>query len=403
MAKGQLPPGSNGTRALPRRSRRSSVTRVLLAIRTEFSYLREVLQGIADYADQHPHWQYYFDPSFGFNDATVAEVDGILAEPAGLFWKKPRRGTAPLIALTGPGVPEGLPAVLSDDVATGHMGAAHLANLGLRHLAFAGFNQEQYSVFRERGFVSFCQARGIAHSVHSAIDRADEGEMSAWLRTLPLPVGILAMQDRHALLVSRACRIAGLRIPEQVALLGIDNETEICRLANPPLSSIDNGARRVGYEGARLLHAWIDHGQEPPPVTMVQPVGVVSRRSTDSLAIDDPEVVMALRFIRAHALDPVKVSDVLAHVAVSRRSLELRFHRALGRTIHAEIMRWRIEHARHLLINSDWSIMQVADACGFGLASQFSAAFRREAGLPPQNFRKEHRYGAVPRTPPQNR
>jgi len=177
-----------------------------------------------------------------------------------------------------------------------------------------------------------------------------------------------------------------------MALLGVDDEVEICRLSNPPLSSIDHGSRRVGYEAARLLDRWMATGKRPAGSVVVTPTGVVLRRSTDLLAVDDSEVAAAIRYIRNHPTGALKVSDVLRRLAVSRRSLEIRFHRVLGRTIHEEITRVRMDRARQLLIGTDWSMPHIADACGYAFASQFSNAFKREMGISPVAFRNQFRY-----------
>jgi LacI family transcriptional regulator len=202
----------------------------------------------------------------------------------------------------------------------------------------------------------------------------------------------MAATDRIGLDVSRACRLIGRRIPDEVALMGVDNELEICRLVDPPLTSIDHGSRRIGYEAARVLDEWLTTGRRPTTVT-VEPIEVVPRQSTDLLAINEPDVVAALRFIRSRFSDVIKVKDVLRHVAMSRRSLEMHFKTLLGRTIHDEILRVRIEHAKHLLLTSEWSMPYIADECGFALASQFSFVFRRETGETPVAFRKRQRGG----------
>ena len=140
------------------------------------------------------------------------------------------------------------------------------------------------------------------------------------------------------------------------------------------------------------MDQWLTTGRRPPQPPPIQPIGVVSRPSTDLLAVRDGEVVAALKFIRAHADEPLKVADVLKHVAMSRRALEMHFREAISRTIHQEIMRVRIERAQSLLVGSDMSVVQVGDACGFGFPSQFSNAFRRETGLSPAAYRKQRRY-----------
>lgn len=370
------------------------IRRVLLMIGMDHAHGRAILEGIADYGDHHhARWQHQLEERIAPEPIDRGGVDGMIVEMAASpISDALRRTRIPAMTVAHVPDPEGCPAVIVDNVAVGRMAAHYLADLGLKHLAFVPTGRAAHSDDRRDGFTRACAARHVSCTIFGDPTPDDENALANWIRELPDPVGILGVTDRVALAISRACRIAGKRIPEQVALLGVDNEAESCRLADPPLSSIDHGTRRVGYEAARLLDQWMTTGLRPPGSVLIQPIGVVSRPSTDLLAIDDPDLVAAIRLIRSHATDPLKVEDVLKHVAVSRRSLEIHFQQAMGRTIHQEITRVRIDHARKLLITSDWSMPVIADACGFGFASQFSHAFKRETGLPPQQFRNQFRY-----------
>lgn len=354
---------------------------------------RSVLEGIADYADHHTRWQHRLEEELRPEPILAGDVDGMIVEPD---WHTTEQALyhvkVPVITVTRAPLPNGPPAVVVDNRAVGRMAANHLADLGLKHLAFIPSRAAIFSTHRQEGFEQTCKSRHVTFHTSDEAMSGDDQVLAKWISGLPDPVGILATNDRRALIVSRACRIAGRRIPEQVALLGVDNELETCRLADPPLSSIDHGTRRIGYEAARLLDEWMTTGKRPANSILIQPVGVIARPSTDLLAIDDSEVVNALRFIRSHATEALKVKDVLEHVAISRRSLEMHFQKAIGRTIHAEITRVRIDRAKHLLITSDWSMPQIAEACGFPFPSQFSHAFSRETGLPPLRFRHQFRY-----------
>lgn len=391
MRKALKPPSSRPVEA------GKPIRRVRLMISMNHAYGRAILEGIADYGDHHGRWQHQLEDRFAAELIDRGDVDGMIVEMAeGSIWQALRRTRIPAISVAHVVDPEGCPGVVVDNMAVGRLGANHLADLGLKHLAFVAEDMTAHSDDRRSGFVAACATRHVTCAVFGGKASRDEHALSNWIRTLPDPVGILGATDRIALAVSRACRIAGRRIPEQVALLGVDNETEACRLADPPLSSIDHGTRRIGYEAARLLDQWMSTGQRPPNSILIQPVGVVSRPSTDLLAIDDADVVSAIRFIRAHATDPVKVEHVLKHVAMSRRSLEMRFLQALGRTIHEEITRVRMDRAKQLLITSDWSMPVIAETCGFAFASQFSHAFKRETGLAPLQFRHQFRYRRQP-------
>ena len=367
--------------------------RVLLMIRTAHTHGRSILEGIADYAEQLLHWQHYVVTDVHPKPILEGGVDGMIIEAFDDATLEAARNTKiPAITVANVLDREGPPGVVADNRAVGRMGANYLADLGLRNIAFAPSANALYSVHRLEGFREGAASRGVKCFVMDEHQTENESALAEWIRGLPDPVGMMGAHDRKALQVSRACRSAGRRIPEQVALLGVDNEAETCRLADPPLSSIDHGTRRIGYEAAKMLDGWMTTGQRPKESIYVQPIGVVSRQSSDLLAIDDPDVVAALRFIRSNAGEPLKVADVLKHVAMSRRSLEMHFQKAVSRTIHEEIMRVRIDRAKHLLITSDWSIVHIGDACGFSLPSQFSFAFRRETGNTPVQFRNQYRY-----------
>lgn len=355
---------------------------------------RGVLAGIADYIDHHAHWQNFLEPEPDARILQESDVDGILSETDHKGMYAALLATrVPTITVAGMPIEHGPPAVIVDNRAVGRMAVDHLADLGLRDIGFVSCPNTHYSRQREDGVVQRIRHRKLKlwRCPEEAATK-NEQALIAWLRSLPNPVGIVAANDRKALAVSRACRLAELHIPEQVALLGVDNEDETCRLADPPLTSIDHGTRRIGYEAAAMLDQWMTTGRRPQKSVLVQPIGVVARPSTDLLATRDPDVGAALRFIRARANVALKVSDVLNHVAVSRRSLELHFQEEIGRTIHEEILRVRIERAKHLLITSDQNILQIGTACGFSYASQFSRAFTRETGKTPLAFRHEFRY-----------
>lgn len=369
--------------------------RVLIAVGGDHVVGRRILAGVADYADHHQKWQHYLELSPRDTWVAHQEVDGIIAgEESYWLLRNQTRQDLPVIKVTGAPLDESEPTVFVDNHAVGAMGANYLADLGLRELAFFSMNTA-YAEHRADGFAQACQDRQIRCTIINSDRAEDRYDLRGELAKLPTPIGVMAATDRLGLEVSRACHVLGRRIPDDVAVMGVDNELEICRLVDPPLTSIDHGSQRIGYEAARLLDMWLTTGQRPQPVR-VQPIRVIPRQSTDLLAISDPDLVAAIRFIRARFGDAIKVNDVLRHVAMSRRSLEMHFRSTLGRSIHDEIMRVRIEHAKSLLLASEWSMPYIADECGFALASQFSFVFRRETGETPLAFRKRLRGGLKP-------
>jgi len=203
------------------------------------------------------------------------------------------------------------------------------------------------------------------------------------------PVGVLACYDIKAQQLLDACRDASIAVPEDVAVLGVDNDPVLCSLTTPPLSSVIPNAQRSGFEAAALLDRMMAGKKEPPTPHLIEPLGIETRQSTDVLAIPDRDVAAALRFIREHACDGIGVAEVLKAVPLSRRVLEQRFQKLLGRTPHDEITRVQIENVKRLLEDSDLPLEAIAGRCGYKHVEYMTVAFKREVGVPPSVWRTE--------------
>lgn len=295
--------------------------------------------------------------------------------------------------------------VTTDNEQVGAYAAQHLLGIGLRHFAFFGI-EAPFSARRERGFAAALRAarhdhasyrdpqRGWAHYMELLHD-IDES-LARWLDRLPKPVGILAAHDPLGWHLSQVCRQVGLAVPEEVAIVGVNNDELVCNLASPPLTSVALPWRREGAEIAhaidRMLDAMAADRRRVPTgeVVVLPPEGVITRQSTNLLAVDDPLLRRALQFIREYARTPITVDDILEHVPISRRRLEIDFRRRLQRTPKQEITRVRLEHAKLLLTQTDLPIPVVAERCGFNYAERFTIAFRRQTGFTPAAFRRSH-------------
>ena len=215
--------------------------------------------------------------------------------------------------------------------------------------------------------------------------------MIRWLRELPKPCGLLCATDSHAVQLARCCRACGIFVPEQLAVLGVDNDPVLCAVCFPRLSSIELGSERIGYEAAALLDRMMA-GQPPPKKGIcIEPQGVIARESTDILAIDDIEIAQAVRLIRQQACRHLRVTQITEVLGLSRRLFEQRFQQALHRNPKEEILRHQMERAKMLLSNTDLTITKVAKESGFTSLAYFSRAFRRQIGLTPRDYRKKHR------------
>jgi LacI family transcriptional regulator len=200
----------------------------------------------------------------------------------------------------------------------------------------------------------------------------------------------MACNDFRGVQALDACRRAGVAVPEEVAVIGVDNEVLACELAYPPLSSVIPDCRRIGYEAAALLDHMMADSSAPREHRVIPPLGLATRQSTDVTAIADPCVADAVRFIREHALEGIGVEDVLDHVPVSRSVLQRRFRAALGRTVHEVIAGVRLRRAKQLLVETDLPLPAVAERSGFSHSEYLITAFRRATGTTPGAYRRGH-------------
>jgi LacI family transcriptional regulator len=224
---------------------------------------------------------------------------------------------------------------------------------------------------------------------------AEQDRLEAWLRTLPQPVGILCANDDRGRQLLDACRGAALTVPDQVAVVGVDNDEELCNLSSPALSSVEVNAVRIGYAAAEILGRMMAGQKFPGRDVAFAPSHVVTRPSTDTLAVDDPVLARALRFIRNHAEEPIDVDGVARGASVSRRYLERLMASRLGRSPNQELIRVRTERARSLLLETDLSLSAVARRCGFRGAKYFGDVFRRMTGVAPGEYRRRNAWSGV--------
>jgi LacI family transcriptional regulator len=217
-------------------------------------------------------------------------------------------------------------------------------------------------------------------------------ELADWLIGLPKPVGLMACNDARARYVLEACRLAGLKVPDDVAVIGVDNDEMICELTDPPLSSVDQAARRVGYEAARLLAGGLTGGRKPPPLrTVVPPVGVVTRASTDTMATSDETVVQVLRSLRADPRQKPDVEALAGQACISRSTLEKRFRGVVGRSIHQEHIRLKLAVVRQMIADTGLPLKTVASRCGFSSVQYMTSFLSRHLGATPARLRQEER------------
>jgi LacI family transcriptional regulator len=370
------------------------------------NYGRKVLQGIADYAETVGQWSLHVDPeATGSYSAGWVENwrgDGILAfveSPATA--KRLRASGIPAVEVFGHHLDLKLPQVGNDDEAIGRMAAEHLISCRFKNFAFCGYPKELWSERRRAGFHWLVTRKGFEvrdfFSTRGgptlAEGQQDHDLLMKWIAGLPKPVAIMTCSDRQGLRVLDACRRLNAVVPEEVAVIGVDNDEETCRLAAPPLSSVRDDARKVGFEAARLLDELMANprrGAAMCPI-LIPPLGIAVRRSTEVTAVDDPLIAAAMRCIREHACAGLQVADLLARLNVSRSVLYRRFNDALNRSPHEEILRVQLDRAKRLLDESDFAVERIAELGGFQHTEYLSVAFKRELGITPSEYRRQLR------------
>lgn len=359
-----------------------------------------MLAGVARYMHEHEPWAIYLKP-FGVEMSLRDWVrdwngDGIMA---GVWDVRPEdiRGvTIPLVDLIGFLHNDKIPLVHTDDPAIGRLGAEHLMERGFHRFAFVE-HPEPWAIQRREGFEKAVRPADVLvfRLPHPSRGQPGPGgweqqqrQLVEWLESLPKPIGIMAAADITGQHLLEACQRAKIVVPEQVAVIGADNDELICDICYPPLSSVVINDSRRGYEAAAVLDRLMSGKPVPAKPVYVEPSGVASRASTDILAIEDHVLATALRFIREHACEPITTDDVLRSVPFSRSVLERKFKKAVGRTINDEIVRLRLNRAVELLSATDLELKAIAYKAGFGSPSYMGAVFREKLGRTPGSYRK---------------
>ena len=401
-----LPPFLRGLMSQPkpqsldRAKRKRDRPHVLLMVETSMAFGRRVLDGISRYLVENRPWSVRLDlrELLITPPAWLATWDGdgiITRSTTPEMIELIRRLGIPTVNLTDIFADQGLPAVLNNHDQIGRVAARHLIDKGLTRFAFAGFSDHHWSRLRLDGFrdeITSMQS-GVAEFQSDWAEARQLGwekqraEIVDWLRSLPKPIGVFACNDFRAQHILDACRDANISIPEEVAVLGVDNDHVLCDFCDPPLSSVIPAAERIGFEAAAMLDQLMRGEPLDRDQVLVDALGVAERPSTDVLAIDDPEVVEALQLIRSQACDGLSVADILKAVPIARSSLERRFRKFIGRSPQAEIRRVQIDRASQLLRETDLNLAQISTLAGFKHAEYFSVVFKRECGVTPGRYR----------------
>lgn len=368
---------------------------IALCVNLNDFYEHGIARGVVRYAKEAGSWRLF---GYGWMFRPVGSLsewqgDGIIARiEFQEDFERIRTLNLPVVDVAGAFIGKKVYTVSNDDFATGVTGAELFISQYFSNFAFCGASGVEWSSSRLEGFRTRLGAAGSSLPLFLKPLRWWEAQrtspgLKAWISRLPLPCGVMACNDTAGVLVCAACRELGLRIPEDIAVLGVDNEDVLCELSNPSLSSIPLNCERIGYEAAFALDSILSSGKMPEKPSLVHPGQAIRRASTDALAVADPVVSSTIRYLRDNAHSGINVEDVVRNSGVSRRNLELKFKRLLGKSIHAEILNSKLLHASRLLKETSLPVSRIAASSGFSTASRFFKSFKFSLGLTPSQFR----------------
>jgi LacI family transcriptional regulator len=390
--------------------RPAASVRVAVLIESSRSYGRGLLLGVAQYARERANWRIdYQERELQSGLPTWLrhwEGRGILTriEDQGMARDLLKLGV-PIVDLRRLVPGTNIPSVHSDEPQVVRLVVEHFRERGFHHFGFCGFPGVDYSDMRAGLLAKELAGHNLTYEWYNppkadshryTVDYEQDGmefedHLIRWLERLPKPVGIMACNDIRGQQVLNACRRAGIAVPEQVAVIGVDNDEVLCELSDPPLSSVMPDTRRIGYEAAALLDKLMRGERIERSDFYVNPLGIVTRRSTDTLVIQHRGAAQALSFLRRHYHERITLKDLAANLRVSLRSIQDAFREHVGRSLHGELDHLRVDRAKDLLQDSTLKLEAVAAACGFTDLRHFRRTFLRETGRTPQQYRRDLR------------
>ena len=381
--------------------------KVILLIAPTRAFDRGLLQGIARYANEYGPWTFYREPPHYQAINWKKKVSDRLrrGQVDAIIMREPEK-IDEIIQCKIPGICapvtqrtiEGFINIAIDNDAVARLASEHLVQCGFRHFAYCGFQGIYWSMKRGQAFCRHVKKAGHRCHVYEpprsrptqALWEREEPLLVDWLTSLPKPVGIMACNDDRSQHVLEACHAARVHVPSDVAIIGVDNDEFICRLANPPLSSICLNPEKLGYRAAQLLDRVISEKRGAETTVVGGPTHVIARGSTNILLVEDQEMAQAVQFIRERVDHPLQVDDVARAVSMSRRTLQYRFSKAVGRSVHSQILRERVNRITELLVESDLTVAQIAEELNFSSPKQLDRVFTRFQGVPPTAYRARY-------------
>lgn len=379
--------------------------KVALLVENSRSYGRSLLNGIARFARTRSNWSLLHQEmtidSFLPDWIKRSTISGVIARVNPQTIEPLRKLNVPCVDVQCRQEFPGIPQVETDDKKIAELAFEHLWERGFRRFAFCGFQFAHYSENRLRFFreqvekancpLSVYESPGVQNAPMTSIEETgliDSKMMSAWLTSLKPLTGLFVCNDIRGQQVLNAFRDLELAVPDDIGVIGVDDDETLCLLCDPPLSSVRPDAEQVGYRAAEILESMMNGNEPPKTVEYVAPQGVIQRMSTQVIAVEDREVARVCRFIRRHACDGIDVNDIAEFTNLSRRQLERRFRRELNRSPHEEITAAQIAKVKQLLSETQMTLEQIAPLAGYSHKERLSAVFKRETGETPGSFRR---------------
>lgn len=376
---------------------------VALLVETSLASGRDILRGIARYVREHEPWALYHEPrsleesaprwlSRWQGDGAIARIQNrVLAEQVQALG-------IPVVDVLGV-VPSSFPLVHVNDASIAQVAAEHLLERGFRQFGFFGIGGENWSERRRDAFAAVVRGAGCTFQVYElprgAADASSwdtvELDLAHWVAGLPKPVGVMVCSDQRGPQFLEACRRANARVPDEVAVIGVDDDEPLCEVCNPSLSSVRAGHAHVGFQAAELLGQLMSGRRQPSQPNLLEPQGVTTRLSTEVLAIEDRKIAEALRLIREHACEGIRIDALAQQAGISRSVLQRRFRNLLHRSLHEEILHTRLRRAQELIAQSDLSLTDIAERTGFKHQEYLGAVFKAQLGKTPAQFRRENK------------
>lgn len=389
----------------------TGTTTILVPFETSRASSRRLLMGLVRYAQDKEDWKFYFSepmyyPKCYTIEAFIANLHELKPHAVFTYVNDPRVVDAVLelgiaavvipMAAPHPGVPN----LLENWDKTGHMAADYFIGKGYTHFAYAGFKKLMWAEKRRESFIKYISRYGYNVEIYEKLIavqkhnwKLEDKHMAGWLKKLPKPVGIMCCNDDFAQQLLNACDIASLSVPEEVAILGVDNDELVCETCNPSLSSIALDHNKAGYEIGRLLDDMISGEDCEGRNILLSPIKIVSRKSSDNLAVNNQDVAKAVDYIQEYCKNRnLTVGDVVEHTFVSRRTLEKQFQKHLNCSIYSKIKELRVEYFKTLLIETDMPVYEIALKMGFKEIKHVSKYFQEETGMTPIAFRKKYHH-----------